>query len=218
MPPAPSSLAGDDLRSAAQADLERALLLAAELTRADPRLAPLSAFTIANDRVGAERALAAARAGIPVEALLMRVGSYGRFGFVLAALDEGLTTREWVLERLVRLWRDSDPDDTDPRALALWRAAWEANGRTPLLDGPPPRDARAWTVWRGQDAEAPLGIAWSRDPAVARRFARGLGTRQGDRGGRVFRARLDPSRALAYLVGRSEREVVLDPAELADLR
>jgi len=104
-----------------------------------------------------------------------------------------------LIEMLPDLWRGSDPDDTDPQYLRLWKTAWLANGRRTVRDGPHLPKGRTVRCYRGQDADAPLGIAWSLDRRVAEKFARGAGTRQSNRSGMVFETEVPRTAVLAYL-------------------
>lgn len=145
------------------------------------------------------------------------VGSYARLAWVVDHLEAGDVPREEVLDRLPMMWRGSDPDDTDPRFLALWQAARSRAGGY-LRDGKPiPRHA-VLDVYRGQRARDPFGIAWSLDPKVAQRFQRTGGLRQNIPDGLLFKARARRADVLAYLTGRGESEVVIDPRLLMDRR
>jgi hypothetical protein len=184
--------------------------LAAKLVKADPKLPYITALIVAGDMGSAKRAEKAMAEGLPFDKALWRVGSYARFGFALDALDKGLVSSEHLLELLPELWSGSDPDDTDSRALALWQAARVAKGRA-ITDGKG-LPAGNLTVYRGQDADAPFGIAWSLDRAIAEKFARGSATRQSNRGGVVYVARVPRAEVLAYLTGRGESEIIWNPA------
>jgi hypothetical protein len=72
------------------------------------------------------------------------------------------------------------------------------------------------TVYRGSERSRAKGISWSRSRAVAIKFARGL---RGDTAGdRVVATARAPRRAVfMYLNDRNEREVLLDPQQLANL-
>lgn len=181
----------------------------AELMAADPKLSMISAMIIAGDRLTSERSKQWTRDGLPAVDALPYVGSYGRLEFAVWAVDEGRLPIETLLDQLPGLWRGSDPDDTNPRYLALWKAAWFRNGEKTVRDGPHLPKGSALRCYRGQDDGAPLGIAWSLDKKVAEKFARGAGSRQGNRGGTVMEMVVPRKEVLAYLTGRGEAEVIL---------
>ena len=191
----------------------------ADLMAADPLLNELSAMIIAGDRLTSERSKQWTRDGCPAVDALPFVGSYGRLEFAVWATDEGFLPVETLLDQLPNLWRGSDPDDTDPRYLALWQSAWERNGKKTVRDGPQLPKGTQLRCYRGQDAGAPLGIAWSLDRTVAEKFARGAGSRQRSRNGKVFERVVARKDVLAYLTGRGEQEVILStPAQAIPLK
>ena len=214
----------DRLEAEAKEDFKRA----EELMKRDPKLPLISAYVIARDLRSADRSMEWLREGkYDWKTAEVFTGSYGRMDLRVRAHAEGLITNEQVLDGLTHAWSGSDPDDTDPRFLALWRDAWVANGRKPLRDGKGlPRDQ--WLhVYRGQDevttvGRTPLdpsafGIAWSLDPMVAKKFANGAATREHSRGGVVYVARVHRSDVMGYMVGRNEAEVIVDPTMLHDV-
>jgi hypothetical protein len=195
--------------SVALLDMQAREPIIEELMAKDPRLTPMAALVIAGDLVTLERSKGWVLAGCPAVDAMSFVGSFGRLEFAVWAEEGGHLAREVLLDMLPDLWRGSDPDDTDPRFLALWRAAWMRNGRTAVLDGEALPDGPTLTVYRGQDEGAPMGIAWSLDEEVAQKFARGAGTRQADRPGMVYESSVPRLAVLAYLTGRNESEVIL---------
>jgi hypothetical protein len=187
---------------------------AKELMEADPRLPYISALVMAGDLVGADQASAALREGKPFAEVLWHVGSYGRLSFVLKALADGYTTIQELLPLWPELWSGSDPDDADPRFLEVWRQACEANGGV-VEDGSPLPTHPVITIYRGQDADAPLGIAWTTSKRIAMKFARGAATRQSNRNGVVIRRTVKRENVLAYLTGRGEFEIIVDPERVS---
>ena len=185
--------------------------LAAKLVKADPKLPYITALIVAGDMGSAKRAEKAMAEGMPFDQALQFVGSYARFQFALDGLDKGRVSRDHLLEILPHLWSGSDPDDTDSRALALWQAARAAKGCV-VTDGMRLPAGKLLTVYRGQDKGAPFGIAWSLNRSIAEAFARGRGTRQSNRGGVVYVAHVPRAEVLAYLTGRGESEIILNPA------
>lgn len=205
----------DEQQRAWHAMAARQSELADELLKKDPKLDPISALVMAGDAASAERADAALAAGEPFSRALVMVGSYARLDWVVRQLRAGRVDEETVLDQWPELWRGSDPDDTDPRFLDIWQLAYERAGGT-VLDDPerPLPDSPRLVVYRGQDSDAVLGIAWSLSRKIAEAYAAGMATRQGNRGGRVFRAEVNRSGVLGYLTGRHEEEVVVDPSTI----
>ena len=175
----------------------------------------ISALVIARDMASADRSMDWLRTGkYDWKRAEVFCGSYGRLDLRVRAWEEGLITDEQAFDDLPSTWSGSDPDDTDPRFLALWKSAYAANGGFYLRDGGPLPPKRTLVIFRGQDAGAPFGIAWSLDPMVAAKFASGAATRQRDRFGVVYRAIVKRSDVLGYMTGRHEAEVIVDPADL----
>jgi hypothetical protein len=183
--------------------------------REDALLPLASALTVARHKVAAQDAIVLLQRGqTGLGEALTATGSYGRLDVLLAAHEQSLVPTDDVLDALVEHWVGSDPDDTDRRYLELWRQAWERNDRQPVTDGQPLPEGHVLTVYRGQDRQAPLGIAWSLHGGVAQRFAMGAGTGQRDRQGRIHVARVRREDVLAYLTRRDEAEVICDPDRL----
>jgi hypothetical protein len=178
----------------------------------DPQLKIWTAMTIAQDRESAKRALAMVdeRGWLYASHL---VGSYARLAFVMDLIEDCRIEQEEVYEHLPELWRGSDPDDTDVRFLRLWEDAWNFNGARTITDGEALPRGRL-TIYRGQDEGAKIGIAWSLDEEVARKFAHGAATRQHDRQGVLYVAHTNRRNVLAYLTERGEFEVIVDPMYL----
>lgn len=209
----------DDITMEQQvADMQRDAERATKLMDADPTLPFISALVIARDMASADRSLNWLREGKhPWHRAEVFCGSYGRLDLRVRAHAEGLITDEEALEDLPSTWSGSDPDDTDPRFLALWKSAVEANGGVYLRDDKALPRKTYLTVYRGQDMGVPFGIAWSLDRRVAVKFANGAATRQRNRGGVVYKGMVKRSDVLGYMTGRKEDEVVLDPALLFDV-
>lgn len=186
----------------------------------------IAATVIAGDRLQAKRTRAWVEQGLNAQQALGFVGSYARLDFTVGLVEDGLLDRDFLLDNLPGLWRGSDPDDTDPRFLALWVEARDRNGSVILDDPDRPLPIEAdvfgddWLVlYRGVlgPTASREGIAWTTDYAIAKQFSVTGGLR-GVRStsGRVLRAWANPNDALAYLTNRSESEVVIDPADLMD--
>lgn len=199
-------------------DLERQGQVADEMQKANPAIPHITAFVMAGDLVSAERWWDRMVNGecTPSEAKNL-VGSYARLDFAIKAWHAGYLTIDEILSDLPELWRGSDPDDTDPRFLSLWRAAWMRNHERYVRDGEPLPRSQDITVYRGQMPNDPVGIAWSLDKSIAERFARGAGLRTKVMHGVIYTATTDRRRVLGYLTGRGESEVVLDPKYLKNI-
>lgn len=214
--PDPETIAAHHARHAVLADE----LVAASGT--DAPLPVITAFIMAGDRLSAGVAEEMVRAGVPFDQALIHVGSYAVVDWALRMYEAGFTKHVHLLHILPGLWSGSDPDDTDPRFLWLWEKAWRRNGTRTILSDPgnplplPAIGGTSWlTVYRGQDAGAKPGIAWTLDEAVARKFANGAALRVGYRPNpEVMKAVVRPRKVLAYLTGRGESEVIVDPLDL----
>lgn len=200
---------GDEVLAMMAVGEARRTELVDKLMADDPLLPVMSAFTIAGDLMSVERSKEWVARGMDAADALTFVGSYGRLEFALWAVKNGHMPEDVLLEMLPDLWRGSDPDDTDPRFLALWQKAWVRNGKRTVRDGPHLPKGTTLRVYRGQDDDAPLGIAWSLDRKIAEKFARGAGTRQSSRPGTVLVMEVPRTAVLAYLTGRGESEVIL---------
>lgn len=191
-------------------DFNRQLAIANEIQQQDPTMPQMTAIIIANDRMSAERSQEMLRRGVPYKQASVFVGSYARLEFALWAVDHGYHTRQALYKELPELWSSSDPDDTDKRFLELWHQAWLTKGSYLRYGRPLPRNNRL-VVYRGQDKGAPVGIAWSLDPKIAEKFARGAGLRVANRDGIVYRGLVSRTFVYGYLTDRGESEIVVNP-------
>lgn len=199
--------------------MERRQRVAEELHTKDPKLSYISAYVIAGDVMSREDADAALAEGRSFWEAVACVGSYARFEYIVQGYESGKVPPDEFFKRMPEEWRGSDPDDTDPRYLELWKQAaarWVAAGRTHYVrDGRGlPNRGKDLTVYRGQDAGAPFGIAWTLNDDVALAFANGRATRQANRGGVVVERKIKRSDVLGFLTRRNEYEVILDPKDL----
>ena len=186
--------------------------IATELREKNPKLPLITAIVMAGDMRSAERMFDYMKHGKYEYAQAVHlVGSYSTLNFALRAHEEGYATMDAILDELPDLWRGSDPDDTDPRFLDLWRRAWERNGRRYLRDGAALPRPHNLIVYRGQDENDPMGIAWTLDIEIARKFARGAGMRVSDYQGTVMIGKVARRDVLAYLTKRGEQELIIDP-------
>lgn len=180
-----------------------------------PDLNPITASVMGQDFAQAERAFAKVEAGEwDVDRALTLTGSFARLDLADRLYAAGYLPLAEYHQRLPELWRGSDPDDTDPRWLRLWRLAWMRNKRRIIRDGGPLPRRRPLIVYRGQPENATLGIAWTTDQAIAEKFAKGAGARVPTPDGVIYKAYVNPQMVLAYLTERGESEVIVDPAYL----
>lgn len=195
--------------------VERNHEIADEIRKADPSIPLITSIIMAGDRASAERSWNLMSTGEwTFERALSLTGSYARMDFMMRAIEEGIVNIEDVYSQLPEIWPYADPDDTDPRFLALWKAAWVANGNRYLRDGNALPRSATLHVYRGQMEDAPLGISWTLSKKVAERFARGAGMRVRNMGGIIYEADVQRRTVLAYLTRRREKEVIIDPRGL----
>lgn len=140
------------------------------------------------------------------------VGSYARIEFAIKHLTEDQLLADWP-----HLWVGSDPDDTDPRYLDIWIRRSQRYGVTldnaeAMLDWQQWRKDTDWTltVYRGQAADAPLGISWTTDVKIAAKFAAGAGQRCPLQNGTIIVRRIPLSSILAVLHARGESELIVE--------
>lgn len=183
-----------------------------------PGLPPITALIMAGDFASAETWEAEARAGkITWEEAVNLTGSYARFWQAIRLHGKGLLPDKWVFKHLPELWRGADPDDTDPDFIAVWRAAFDANNGRYLSDGKKlPGRPLTVKVYRGQPKGAPVGLSWSLSRATAEKFAKGAWARQAVDDGCVYVAEVPTEFVLAYITGRGEEEVIIDPRYFDD--
>lgn len=192
-----------------------------DLIASQPDLHPITAHVIAGDILSARKATERVVAGEDPTKVYVTVGSFARWGWVTALVQSGAISREWFAENIADLWRGADPDDTDPANLAIWREAWFGNKRSVIRDGrplPKKRGDGTIAVYRGGDPfSVRKGIAWTTDPKIARKFALGAGVRVPTANGVVIAGDVMPHYVLAYLTGRGESEVIVDPTSVQNI-
>lgn len=196
-----------------KAQFARQFEIQEELVTKNPGLPAITAMVMAGDLASAERILDGVRDGTvdPTKGVWL-IGSYARLGSAMTMLDEKLLSEGWLARHLPELWRSSDPDDTDARFLRLWRRAWIDNGFQTVCDGDP-LPGHSWgpiEVFRGQRPHDPLGFAWTTDEEIARSFAEGASFRTRV-AGKVISGLARRDVVFAYLTGRGESEVIVDP-------
>jgi hypothetical protein len=214
-------------RSAVHPDFNHPDLLAREareavirerLAAANPGMRWITIHIMAGDLRQAEDARAMFDRGeITASKALTYTGSYARWDFAHALWSEGHLTDTEYFGDLCDLWSGSDPDDTDPRWLAIWQQARRSLNVAYIREGAPLPRKRWITVYRGEQPGDKPGIAWSLDPKVARKFALGAGARTTYPMGVVIKGTVLRENVLAYIDGRNEAEVILDPATVSIL-
>lgn len=137
---------------------------------------------------------------------LNMVGSYARFDWA----KRNLRPSE-IIKILPSLWRDSDPDDSVVN-LPIWQKAYEKKGSM-LFDEQALEAVGPIRVYRGQLSDE-LGISWSLKKSIAYKFAVSGGMRARIDGGKIVHGNVFLEDVLAYITGRGEFEVVVDPAKV----
>lgn len=183
------------------------------LIAANPAIPPMTAHIIAGDQISAERATDAVESGkLKPEEAVHLVGSYSRWQWALQNCPQ-----EWVWKNIAELWRGADPDDTDVDNITVWSDAFLNRGERYIRDGKPLPRGQKITLYRGQMPNDPLGIAWTTDLDIAKRFASGVGLRTRMNGvvitGWVWRGLI-----FGYLTGRKESEVIVRPSDVNDIK
>lgn len=114
---------------------------------------------------------------------------------------------ETVREILPGAWMDTENEEQHrTSSLELFRAAGF------VTDAPNKPEGRL-TIYHGvENGESELGIAWTLSLDVARWFAQRFG-----RHDHILRGEIDADKILAYLVGRHEEEIVVDPLEVENI-
>lgn len=163
----------------------------------------MQAIIVSGDMHSAELADARVAAGTPPIRCLVYIGSYARFEWAVKNLSIGE-----LIPLLPELWREADPDDTNPKYLELWRTAFRVNGNKIVCDGRQPPGGQL-LVHRGQVGTA-RGFSWTTDRLVAEKFSRCGGQRLVVSGGRVLTKRVPRSQVLAFITNRDESEVILN--------
>jgi len=193
---------------------ERTAAIAERLVKEQPSLNPITAHIIAGDLLSAERATNEVNAGVPAEQAMWMVGSFARWDWTLSMVTQGALDYATFVKVLPRLWSASDPDDTKTENLRVWQRAFAAHGGV-IRDGrglPKGNADGTLTIYRGGGPTGvEAGIAWTTDPKVARKFASGAGERMPRTDGVVVAGTVRPSHVLAFITGRGESEVIVDP-------
>lgn len=201
-----------------QADAEKRQAKTDEILAANPRLPALTAIIMAGDAIGAEHWRERAEKGeMSWEDSVTLTGSYAKMESAVRALAGGHVTDEWVLKNLPDLWQSADPDDTDPRMLALWQNMKALNGDQIVTDDPKgvPQWGEDLTIYRGQRPGDPPGIAWTPDIKVALKFARGASLRVAIKDGQIACGEIQVKDILGWVTGRGESEIICDPQDVA---
>ena len=187
--------------------------LAQEILDKNPSIGFISALIIAGDKLSAQRADEMLEKGSSFDAALVFVGSYARLEWALQAFKDKKVSYDHLLDILPELWRGSDPDDTNLEFRELWQDAFTRNNNKTVCDSEPlPKGIL--NIYRGQDDDGSIGIAWTLNEKIAQKFANGAALRQYNRKGIVYRARVKSKKVLGYLKLRNEEEVIVNPFDL----
>ena len=164
-----------------------------------------TAIVMSGDLLSAEEAAKRVQDGADPKFEYKRVGSYARLEWCLKNLPH-----DFLLKVLPEVWRNSDPDDSQKKFLTLWKQAYAANGNKIVLDDKRRKLPKGkLTVYRGQVGDK-LGISWTTDLEIAKKFALSGGGRQIVKGGKIFKCQINTKDVLAYLTGRGESELIID--------
>jgi len=212
MPPTTEELA-------AYAEAQSAMV--SRVLEANPGLPVITAHIIAGDLMSAERASAEVAKGMPAAKAVNLVGSYARWDWAIQMVAAGRLPEQWFQDNICDLWSGSDPDDTKPEYLAIWRKARTANGGV-IRDGKPlPRGGKDGFL-RIHRGGSPFGLrdgfAWTTDPKVAQKFANGAGVRTPMANGVVISGLVRPSQVIAYITNRGESEVIVNPSLVSHVK
>ena len=137
--------------------------------------------------------------------LILLAGRTNGPGFLAEALGDGKIRPATVTDLVGDVWSSAEyPDrelDHDTWRWLFDIAGFTVNGKSA------PRPAEPLTLFRGSVPERRTDWSWSRDRAVAERFAVGG---RGRAPGRVWVCVVPPAHMLAVNTGRDEDEVVVD--------
>jgi hypothetical protein len=186
-----------------------------EITSKHPGIQTMTAIVMASDLVSMRRWRKRADAGeVPYAKSVNLVGSYYRWQYAYDLWCEGkLTDREFFTDIADR-WRGADPDDTDPRWIEVWQKACDHFDVGYIRDGKALPLNHVIRVYRGEQPGDKPGIAWTLNTVVATKFALGAGLRHPMRTGIVIGGTVRRHNILAYLTGRNEYEVIIDPKDV----
>lgn len=196
-----------------QRKFERALN---ELQAQGIQLPFATVIVMANDlasKYGADERFAE---GMPAIEAGQWVGSYYRLQWYLDHLQN--LPANWLLKKFPNEWMMCDPDDTKPEYLYLWQRVFKMNKRKHIATGLRLQYGRDdwFVVYRGQpSSDDPLGISWTTDLTVARKFANGAGLRT-QISGVIIKRQVKMSNVLAFLTGRGESEIITNPVALRE--
>jgi len=181
-----------------------------ERFQAIPDLPFITATVMASDYAGMQSVEELYRSGeVDFHTAQGLVGSYARLEWVHLHLSVGEVEESVVFEMLPELWAFSDPDDTRPEFLSLWKRAKEWNGGILYGKTTKPLMVDKIRLYRGQ-MPGEFGFAWSLDMDVAQRFARGAGVRC-PQPGTLYTGEANTKDVLGHMTERGEAEIIIDP-------
>lgn len=192
--------------------------IVSEILELSPGLHPITAIIMAGDVESRDRADQMVKDGADPYKAAQMVGSFARFDWIVERFYAGELHPVRFLKKICELWRGSDPDDTNMVFLQVWKGAFSQNGKKYLRDGIALPRNKTITVYRGQlPNDTKMGIAWSTNRLVALKFALGAGVRVPVDNGVILSGKVKRSDILAYITGRNEFEVIVDPQKVMEL-
>lgn len=199
-------------------DFGRQQVIIDELAKAHPTWAFVTLFVMSSDMAASERVDTAYLKGeLNFDTAETLLGSYARWDWLVREMKKGVINISTFHENMCSWWSMSDPDDTNPEYLQLFKEAREVSPVIPNRgqyigdEGKNLPPTQYLTIYRGQDdPNETIGFAWTLDLYIAEKFAKGAWARV-PRHGVVITARCEYKDVLAYITGRGEQEIIIDP-------
>lgn len=151
------------------------------------------------------------KGALDFETALNLLGSYARWDFVVREMQKGVISIYDFHSKMCSWWSAADPDDTEDSTLRLFKDAKATNGKYKTDEDKNLPETEFLTIYRGQDdPKDKIGFAWTLDYHVAAKFAKGAWARC-PRHGVVITGLCKREDVLAYITGRGEQEIIIDP-------
>lgn len=175
-----------------------------------------TALIIAGDELSRERAEALVAEGKSILFASIGIGSYARFDWLVEQYYGGNLSPDEFFPVICQYWRAADPDDTNPFFLDVWEDAYSWNDFKTLTDEDKSLPDESWlTAYRGQMSDTDImGVSWSLSKDIAEKFARGAALRINVLGGSLITARVPRAAVIAYISGRNEEEIIVNPVDV----
>lgn len=189
-----------------------------KLQKKHPTWSRVTLFVLSGDLAHSEKVDALFQAGeISFDEAQNAMGSFARWDWLMKQYRAGTINPVKFHENMCHWWSASDPDDTDKMSLEMFKNARAASPVIPnrgqyLSDEHESLPLTEFlTVYHGQDLyEKKIGFAWTLDLAIAKKFAAGAWARA-PRPGFVLKGVVERINILAYITGRGEQEVIVQP-------